>query len=108
MGSKTFGAYDEFKEAFVSFEKVINNYLTSGVLGYKLCVRNRVEYEVQATEYEVWRVREIGACRYGQTSARLLFACKFEARVRRSCAVAFDMMHSHKPVPHDGVHYATT
>ncbi len=50
MGSKTFGAYDEFKEAFVSFEKVINDYLTTKFLGYKLCVLNRVEYEVQATE----------------------------------------------------------
>ncbi len=49
MGSKTFGAYDEFKEAFVSFEKVINDYLTTNVLGYRLCVLNRVEYEVQAT-----------------------------------------------------------
>ncbi len=108
MGSKTFGAYDEFKEAFVTFEKVINDYFTLIVLGYRLCVLNRVEYEVQATENEVWRARKIGACRYGQTSARLLFACKFEARVRRSCAVAFDMMHNLKPEPHDGVHYATT
>ncbi len=50
MGSKTFWAYDEFKEAFVTFEKVINNYFTLNVSGYRLCVLNRVEYEVQATE----------------------------------------------------------
>ncbi len=79
VGSKTFGTYDECKEAFASFEKVINNYFTTKALGFRLCVLNRVEYEVQATEYEVWRAQEICAYRYGQPSAGFAFDCKFEA-----------------------------
>ncbi len=36
VGSKTFGTYDEFKEAFTSFD------LKTTALGSRLCVHNRV------------------------------------------------------------------
>ncbi len=43
VGSKTFGAYDEFKGAFTLFEKVINyNLEITVLLGYWLRVLNRV------------------------------------------------------------------
>ncbi len=43
VGSKTFGAYDEFEEAFTPFEKVINyNLEITVLLGYWLRVLNRV------------------------------------------------------------------
>ncbi len=91
VGSKTFGTYDEFKEAFTSFD------LKTTVLGYRLCVHNRVgsycpqklAFEVQMTEYEVrslWTAQEICACRYCQPSAGLLFHSKFKASRRHSCA----------------------
>ncbi len=60
VGSKAFGTYDEFKEAFMYFEKVISYDLKTMVLGYRLCVHNRVgsswprklAFEIQAIQYE--------------------------------------------------------
>ncbi len=82
VGSKTLRTYDEFKEAFTTFD------LKTTVLGYRLCVHNRVAFEVQVTEYEVrslWTAQEICACRYCQPSAGLLFYSKFKASGRHSC-----------------------
>ncbi len=48
--AKTFGTYDEFKEAFTSFEKVISYDLKTTVLGYRLCVAKRARGQAGYTK----------------------------------------------------------
>ncbi len=57
VGSKTLGSYDEFRDVFASFEKVISYDLKTAVLGDRLrahngaggCWPRKLAFEVQAT-----------------------------------------------------------